>query len=427
MKKIASVCLILLALCLTLSACGSSESTPAAPAATGSQRGETQQPPATEGPVTTTEYVPETTAAPELEIPFYTYTDTQTDSKGYVLEQQMTFSPWISQYDTELLDQAWSKVSRGKAFPSLGELGITDNYVISDFGKNYIDYDEVLYSVGYLEVFNRTDGFHITKTDTYSPYVNLSGANRFNTLTILYSSGSRTYYSVALGVFGTQGGGWSPITIKMQSDHWGPAVFVLAQAIDKTPNNPRGNPACEDVVLHFGKENFTLPVLTPENLAELAGGELDPDAEPQAESTTSGGQEDGPYFDSVEIENYPDYQGMTRDTLIARYGRPESDDGSVMTYDGVSWNGWLGNMRFFFDNSSDSCKTNCASWTTDGDEGIFRELCDALASRGSPGETSYPKEGQIEKAYIIDGFEIIAGYEDSSAGSWTYLFARYRT
>ena len=118
---------------------------------------------------------------------------------------------------------------------------------------------------------------------------------------------------------------------------------------------------------------------------------------------------------------------MTRDTLIARYGKPESDDGSVMTYDGVSWNGWLGNMRFFFDNSSDSCKTNCASWTTDGDEGIFRELCDALASRGSPGETSYPKEGQIEKAYIIDGFEIIAGYEDSSAGSWTYLFARYRT
>ena len=84
-------------------------------------------------------------------------------------------------------------------------------------------------------------------------------------------------------------------------------------------------------------------------------------------------------------------------------------------------------MRFFFDSSAESCKTNCASWTTSGDESIFRELCDALNSRGWPGETSHPKEGQVEKAYIIDNFEVIAGNENSASGAWTYMFARLHT
>ena len=423
-KQHPAVLLCILVLCLLLSACGGSASAPAAPVSIESQsretqNRETQSVPAAETPEMTTESVPLTTEAPAPEIPFYTYTNLQKDGKGYLLEQQMTFSPWISQYDSELLEAAWSEVSRGKPFPSLGELGFSQNYVVADFGKNYIEYDEVLFSVGFLDVYNRTEGFPITQTDPNSPSVTLSGANRFNTLTLLYGSGSRTYYSVSLGVFGTQGGGWSPIMIKMQTDHWGPVPFVLAQAIDKTPNNPRGNPACEDVVLRFGKESFSLPVLTPENLEELTAGEVDPDAEPQIE--------DGPYFDAVMIEDYPDYQGMSRADLKEHYGEPASDDGSVMTYDGVSWNGWLGNMRFFFDNSAESCKTNCASWTTDGDEGIFNELCDALSADGVPGEIVYPKEGQVEKSYILDGFELIAGYEDSSNGSWTYLFARYHS
>ena len=135
----------------------------------------------------------------------------------------------------------------------------------------------------------------------------------------------------------------------------------------------------------------------------------------------------GLFFDSVEIEDFAGYEGMTRADLKERYGEPDYDDGSTMTYDSVSWNGWPGNMRFFFDSSAESCKTNCASWTTSGDEAIFREICDALNSRGWPGETSYPKEGQVEKAYIIDNFEVIAGNEDSASGAWTYMFARLHT
>ena len=431
MKRYKSISLFagLLALCLLLSACSSltpalpiptdraAEQTTAAPAAAP----ETTLPAAETVPQTTA--APETEPAPELEIPFYSYSRTETDAKGYVLEQTLQFSPWISQNEPELLEAAWAKVSRGKAFPSLGELGFTKNYVIAAFGKNYIEYDEVLFSVGTLEVFNRTEGFPISESDPNSPSIGISGANRFNTLTLLYGNGSRTYYSVALGVFGTQGGGWSPITIKMQSDHWGPVPVVLAQAIDKTPNHPNGDPACEDVVLKFGSNSFTLPVLTPDNLAELAAGEeLDPDAEPQPETAAVSAQGQ---FHSVEIEDFRGFEGMTRAQLRARFGAPSSDDGSVMTYDDVSWNGWAGNYRFFFSSSSDDCKTNCGSWTAEGNDELFEQLCTALRSSGYPGETSYPKDGQVEKAFLLDGFELIAGNENSADGKWTYLFARY--
>lgn len=206
----------------------------------------------------------ETTTEAMEEIPFYPYSCSITDSNGYRIEQVLSVSPWISQNDSSALNAAWSRVSRGKPFPSLGEMGISNNYVISGFGKNYIEFDEVLFAVGTIDMYNRTEGFPIASSNPYSAAFYLYGANRFNTLTVLYGNGSRTYYFVAGGVFGTQGGGWSPITAKMQSDHWGPVSFVLAQAIDKTPNNPSGNPACTDVVFRFGDESFSLPQWKPE-------------------------------------------------------------------------------------------------------------------------------------------------------------------
>ena len=201
----------------------------------------------------------ETTTEAVEEIAFYEYSDKETDGQGYRIEQVIRLSPWISQNDSAALEAAWRKVSRGKAFPSLGEMGISNNYVIASFGKNYIEFDEVLFAVGCIDIYNRTDGFPITSENPYSVEVHVGGANRFNTMTLLFGNGARTYYSVGGGVFGTQGGGWSPIRAKMQSNHWGPVPFVIAQAIDKTPNNPNGNPACTDVVFRFGESEFSLP------------------------------------------------------------------------------------------------------------------------------------------------------------------------
>lgn len=67
----------------------------------------------------------------------------------------------------------------------------------------------------------------------------------------------------------------------MQSDHWGPVPVVFAQAVDKTPNHPDGDPACYDVSFRFGGESFQLPVLTWEEATAVY--EIDPDAEPQGD------------------------------------------------------------------------------------------------------------------------------------------------
>ena len=38
----------------------------------------------------------------------------------------------------------------------------------------------------------------------------------------------------------------------MQTNHWGPVPFVIAYALEKTPNYPDGNPAPKDCVFAFG-------------------------------------------------------------------------------------------------------------------------------------------------------------------------------
>lgn len=129
------------------------------------------------------------------------------------------------------------------------------------------------------------------------------------------------------------------------------------------------------------------------------------------------------FFDAVEIEDFAEFEGMTRRDLMERCGAPSSDDGSIMIYKSVSWNGWIGDMRFSFDSAAEDGKPKQACWITSGDEGIFNELCDALNARGLPGGTAFPKEGQTEKTYVVNGFELTAGNEDSPEGKWTCLYA----
>lgn len=402
---------------------------PSAAITTEGRPAETEVPPVkTDSPVPVTESTPETTARRQIEIPFTEHYYENTDYNGYVIEQKITVSPWISQNDRELLEAAWEKVGRGKELPSPGSLGISNNRVVSAFGSNYIEYDEVLYAVGQLDVYNRTEGYPITKDNPYSSDVYLSGAHRFNTLTLFYSSGTRTYYSVSGGVFGTQGGGWSPIGIKMVSDHWGPCSFVLALAIDKTPNHPKGDPSYADTVFRFGGESFVLPLLTMDSLNEQPTESTEVWTEPEETDESPAATETQKRLDSISLDIFNSFEGMSRGDLKERYGEPDYDDGGTMTYDFVSWYGYDGNLRFYFDNSAESCKTDFVSWTAYGaSEDLFRELCDSLNAMGDPGETFYPKSGQIEKVYLIDGREIVAGNEDSADGQWTYVFSLYHS
>ena len=71
---------------------------------------ETEAPPVkTDSPVPVTESAPETTARRQIEIPFTEHYYENTDYNGYVIEQKITVSPWISQNDRELLEGCLGK------------------------------------------------------------------------------------------------------------------------------------------------------------------------------------------------------------------------------------------------------------------------------------------------------------------------------
>lgn len=254
-KAFFALATVLLATCilLSLSACGKNdESSPVASSAEASANVGTSTDNTEEADIGEIEQ--ETAAA---EVAWLECTDNETLA-GYSLRKELKISQWISENDSELLSSAWNEVSKGNAFPSLQSLGFSENSLVASFGKTVFNYDEIYYAVGSLDVWNETDGWDITKDNTLDISIYLYGANRYMTMTLLYSNASKNHYSVANGVFGTQGGGWSPITGKMQSNHWGSVPFVIAFAIDRTPEHPDGDPSIFDCTFRFGDSTFTL-------------------------------------------------------------------------------------------------------------------------------------------------------------------------
>ena len=193
-------------------------------------------------------------------VKFSKYEEIETDSEGYKVRKVLTISPWISENDAALLETAWSEVGKGNAFPSPSSLGFMGNSV-SNYYKAHIDYDEIYYAVGTLEVYNETEGWDISESNPRSFYISIGGANQYMTMQMMYSNGTKNYYDVFAptnGCFGTKGGGWSPIYISMKSNKWGAVPFVIGFVVDKTPNHPNGDPSIEDCVFTFGDNEFTL-------------------------------------------------------------------------------------------------------------------------------------------------------------------------
>lgn len=201
----------------------------------------------------------ESAPAPAME--WYSYSMAGTDGEGYVLRQNLRMSPWISENNPELLKAAWDEISRGKIFPSQTSLNLLGNRIMTS-GKWYVDYDEVVYTVGTIEVSNETPGFDITKESPRSFHVSLYGARKYMSMRMFFGNEEKLYYSVPQddgGMFGTEGGGWNPISGKMQSNHWGPVPFVIALVLDRTPDHPSGSPSPEECVFRFGENEFVLP------------------------------------------------------------------------------------------------------------------------------------------------------------------------
>lgn len=187
---------------------------------------------------------------------------TETDNEGYVIRQKIKMSPWYGEDSRDELLAAWGQIARGNEFPSESEMGFYGNRLGINYTA-YIDYDEVLYCIGTLELFNDTDGFDLSADNTRTCTVSIGGARMYMSMEMFFSNTTKHYYSVPIndnGIFGTEGGGWSPIYASMKANHWGPVPFVIGLAVDKTPNHPDGNPAAAECQFRFGGDVFTLDV-----------------------------------------------------------------------------------------------------------------------------------------------------------------------
>ena len=186
-----------------------------------------------------------------VDIAWQEKTYTITDGDGYVIQTNLKISPWIKQSNAELLDGAWNEISN-EEFPSLSRMGISEGHLSKTYGLD-VNWSEIVYAVGTLEAFNMTDGFDITSSNSHDTFFILGGARPEMMMYVAYGNQGELFYNVnntGTAVFSKSS--LLGIGASMETNHWGPVPFVIAYALEKTPNYPDGNPAPKDCVFAFG-------------------------------------------------------------------------------------------------------------------------------------------------------------------------------
>lgn len=186
-----------------------------------------------------------------VDIAWQEKTYTITDGDGYVIQTNLKISPWIKQSNAELLDGAWNEISN-EEFPSLSRMGISEGHLSKTYGLD-VNWSEIVYAVGTLEAFNMTDGFDITSSNSHDTFFILGGARPEMMMYVAYGNQGELFYNVnntGTAVFSKSS--LPGIGASMETNHWGPVPFVIAYALEKTPNYPDGNPAPKDCVFAFG-------------------------------------------------------------------------------------------------------------------------------------------------------------------------------
>ena len=210
-----------------------------------------------------TEDTTEDTTESVVDDKWYTYTVEAEAGDGYHLNETVKISNWIAESDKSALSSAWNEVSVGKEFPGHGELGINKGSVEQFSGVALCDWDEVYYLVGTVSLENNTPGFDLSEKDyldaqfTFSAVFtdNHTDATNFPiSLWIGYANGENLYLRDGNGFHrGWGGGGWYPPSARMTKNTW-KVPFVIALAVDKTPNHPDGKPDRNSVAIYFGRD-----------------------------------------------------------------------------------------------------------------------------------------------------------------------------
>ena len=232
---------------------------------------------------------PAETEAPEAGIAWYDFETVNTDSNGYTIQQRLHISQWISYTnDFDTLQEAWSTVGKDRQLPSTGTMGIGSNYINNGQYTSFIQYDEVFYAVGTLEAYNKTEGYDITESDTYTTYFSLGIGSVNSSLLVMYSNEHELFGLDRGGDRFETGAGYG-ISGKMKSNHWGTVPIVICYLVDKTPNEPEGKPAPGDLLVWFHSKNdhsFTLEGIGGETETEEWTEEAMTEQETEPEAAT---------------------------------------------------------------------------------------------------------------------------------------------
>ena len=125
----------------------------------------------------------------------------------------------------------------------------------------------------------------------------------------------------------------------------------------------------------------------------------------------------------LELEDFIRMANWDLEHFIKELGVPDDDNSEQTRWEHIWFQGHEGHLRVFWD---DDHHMNCLSWTSyTSSEELYHELLDYMRSHGKPASTRHPKDGQVEEGTTVRGREIFVGYEDSSNGQYTYLFAEY--
>lgn len=175
-----------------------------------------------------------------------------TDEQGYTYEITIRLSPFILLSNTDILEKAWSEVSRGRELPSYdswyvqpgiyGYPTLYANAYDTNWNTDMLCTDglsDMYYSVGSISIRNTTEGWSITEQNARDVVIPMrygadkdlnTGTDHFGFLgcRIIYSNQTQTFLR------GLR------VDAYMSKDKWGPSPFVLMAAEVFSPNFPNG-------------------------------------------------------------------------------------------------------------------------------------------------------------------------------------------
>lgn len=184
----------------------------------------------------------------------------------------LTFSPWILQSRTELINDVWKRLGQTQALPTPD-----DGWNLDKFKGNYYQYGsppkfaanmtDMYYVLGTVSIENITEGWHFSAdkpgdVEVFLPLqtaagdTNYRGGITYSLCKVFFSNGSRVYATRGLDV-----------PVSMTSDYWGPVGFVLGIADYLSPATPNGTAydIMRDGALIYNGHEIKLDVYTDAN------------------------------------------------------------------------------------------------------------------------------------------------------------------